>query len=129
MVVSGAAGAVGSIVGQIAKIKGCKVIGIAGSDAKGKWLVNDLKFDHFINYKDPKFTEKLEELTPKGVDCYFDNVGGQISSEVLHRMNKQGRISVCGSISSYNDRDVKGGYAEMGGFGSNPFGFSWSCAV
>ncbi|XP_063908008.1 prostaglandin reductase 1-like [Zophobas morio] len=112
VVVSGAAGGVGSIVGQIAKIKGCKVIGIAGSDAKGKWLVNDLKFDHFINYKDPKFKEKLEELTPKGVDCYFDNVGGQISSEVLHRMNKHGRISVCGSISTYNDKEVKAGVVQ-----------------
>ncbi|XP_063908002.1 prostaglandin reductase 1-like isoform X2 [Zophobas morio] len=112
VVVSGAAGAVGSIVGQIAKIKGCKVIGIAGSEEKGKWLVNDLNFDNFINYKDPKFKEKLEELTPKGVDCYFDNVGGQISSEVLHRMNKHGRISVCGSISTYNDKEVKAGVVQ-----------------
>lgn len=61
-------------VGQIAKIKGCTVIGVAGSEEKGKWLVEELKFDHFINYKDADFTKKLKNLTPKGVDCYFDNV-------------------------------------------------------
>ena len=105
MVVTGAAGAVGSHVGQIAKIKGCTVIGIAGSDEKGKWLVDDLGFDHFINYKDDKFKEKLEQATPKGVDCYFDNVGGEISSIVISRMNLYGRVSVCGSISGYNDTE------------------------
>ncbi|KAJ3647789.1 hypothetical protein Zmor_019658 [Zophobas morio] len=105
VVVTGAAGAVGSHVGQIAKIKGCTVIGIAGSDEKGKWLVDDLGFDHFINYKDDKFKEKLEQATPKGVDCYFDNVGGEISSIVISRMNLYGRVSVCGSISGYNDTE------------------------
>ena len=105
MVVSGAAGAVGSIVGQIAKIKGCTVIGIAGSDEKGKWLVNDLKFDTFLNYKDKDFGQKLVQATPKGVDCYFDNVGGQLSTKILNRMNLFGRASVCGAISGYNDKD------------------------
>lgn len=103
VVVTGAAGAVGSIVGQIAKIKGCTVIGIAGSDEKGKWLVDELKFDHFLNYKDEDFENKLEEITPNGVDCYFDNVGGEISTMILTRMNDFGRISVCGAISGYND--------------------------
>lgn len=74
VVVSGAAGAVGSLVGQIAKIKGCKVIGIAGSDEKGKWLIGDLKFDSFINYKSQDINEALKEVAPEGVDCYFDNV-------------------------------------------------------
>jgi prostaglandin reductase 1 len=109
VVVSGAAGAVGSIVGQIAKIKGCTVIGIAGSDEKGKWLVEELQFDRFINYKDKDFEKELEEATPKDVDCYFDNVGGEISNAVMERMNQYGRISVCGSISGYNSSgDVKG---------------------
>ncbi|XP_019865574.1 prostaglandin reductase 1 [Aethina tumida] len=103
VVVSGAAGAVGSLVGQIAKIKGCRVIGIAGSEEKGKWLVNDLKFDAFINYKTQNVDEELKKAAPKGVDCYFDNVGGEISYAVLSNMNLFGRISLCGVISNYND--------------------------
>ncbi|CAG9856262.1 unnamed protein product [Phyllotreta striolata] len=103
VVVSGAAGAVGSLVGQIAKIKGCTVIGIAGSDEKGKWLTGELGFDHFINYKTDDVQSKLKKLAPKGVDCYFDNVGGELSSIVIYQMNKFGRISVCGSIANYND--------------------------
>lgn len=74
MVVSGAAGAVGSHVGQIAKIKNCKVIGIAGCDLKGKWLIEELGFDYFINYKTENVAEKLRIVAPDGVDCYFDNV-------------------------------------------------------
>lgn len=74
MVVSGAAGAVGSHVGQIAKIKGCRVIGITGSDEKGKILVDELGFDAYINYKKPDLAKTLSEYAPKGVDCYFDNV-------------------------------------------------------
>ncbi|XP_968905.2 prostaglandin reductase 1 [Tribolium castaneum] len=104
--VTGAAGAVGSIVGQIAKIKGCTVIGIAGSDEKGKWLVNELKFDHFINYKDPDFEKKLAQAAPKGIDCYFDNVGGQISTTIMNKMNLFGRVAVCGAISGYNDKSA-----------------------
>lgn len=74
MVVSGAAGAVGSHVCQIAKIKGCKVIGIVGSDEKGKWLSDELKINEFINYKTEDIDNKLAKLSPEGVDCYFDNV-------------------------------------------------------
>ncbi|XP_044264315.1 prostaglandin reductase 1-like [Tribolium madens] len=103
VVVTGAGGAVGSIVGQIARIKGCTVIAIAGSEEKGKWLIGDLKFDHFLNYKDVDFETKLEGVTPNGVDCYFDNVGGEIASIVLTRMNEFGRISVCGAVSGYNN--------------------------
>lgn len=102
VVVSGAAGAVGTIVGQIAKIKGCKVIGIAGSDDKCAWLTEELGFDHAINYKTEAVGELLKKYAPKGVDCYFDNVGGGLSSIVIGEMRDFGRISVCGSISSYN---------------------------
>ncbi|CAG9836167.1 unnamed protein product [Diabrotica balteata] len=105
VVVSGAAGAVGSHVGQIAKIKGCTVIGIAGSDEKGKWLTEELGFDHFINYKTANIAEELKKAAPNGVDCYFDNVGGELSSIVIFQMNLYGRISVCGSISSYNESE------------------------
>ncbi|XP_050315142.1 prostaglandin reductase 1-like [Anthonomus grandis grandis] len=106
VVVSGAAGAVGSHVGQIAKIKGCKVIGIAGTDKKGKWLTKGLGFDSFINYKTQNVKEELLRQAPDGVDCYFDNVGGDITSIVLNQMNRYGRISVCGAISGYNDEGV-----------------------
>lgn len=102
VVVSGAAGAVGTIVGQIAKIKGCKVIGIAGTDEKCAWIKKDLGFDHAINYKTEAVAEVLKKCAPDGVDCYFDNVGGGISSIVISQMREFGRISVCGSISSYN---------------------------
>lgn len=74
LVVSVAGGAVGSLVGQIAKIKGLMVIGITGSDEKGKWIKDELGFDHFLNYKRENMAEKLQELAPEGIDCYFDNV-------------------------------------------------------
>lgn len=102
LVVSGAAGAVGSLVGQIGKLKGLKVIGIAGSDDKCELLLKEWGFDHAINYKTANVDEELKKAAPNGVDCYFDNVGGEISSIVLHQMNNFGRISVCGSISVYN---------------------------
>ncbi|XP_053607501.1 prostaglandin reductase 1-like [Plodia interpunctella] len=103
VVVSGAAGAVGSLVGQIAKIKGCKVIGFAGSDDKVQWLEKELGFDKAINYKTADVLKELQEAAPKGVDCYFDNVGGELSSVIISQINLFGRVSVCGSISSYND--------------------------
>nr|CAD7446514.1 unnamed protein product [Timema bartmani] len=102
VVVSGAAGAVGSIVGQIAKIKGCKVIGFTGSDDKAKWLVEELGFDAAYNYKTKDIAEALEEAAPEGVDCYFDNVGGSQSIAVIQKMNSFGRISVCGALSYFN---------------------------
>ena len=104
VVVTGAAGAVGSLVGQIAKIKGCRVIGFAGTDAKCAWL-RQLGFDTAINYKTcADIDAALKEAAPKGVDCYFDNVGGMLSHRVRQQMNLYGRISVCGAISSYNEK-------------------------
>lgn len=103
VVVSGAAGAVGSIVGQIAKIKGAKVVGIAGSDEKIYYLLNELGFDQAINYKTTDNLQKaLENAAPNGVDVYFDNIGGEISDAVYTLLNKFARIPLCGAISSYN---------------------------
>ena len=103
VVVSGAAGAVGSLVGQIARIKGCRVVGVAGSDAKVAWVTDELGFAGAFNYKTTAdYGVTLSELCPDGVDVYFDNVGGAISDAVLPRMKIGGRISVCGQISQYN---------------------------
>jgi leukotriene B4 12-hydroxydehydrogenase/15-oxo-prostaglandin 13-reductase len=103
VLVSGAGGAVGSLVGQIAKIKGCRVVGIAGTDEKVGWLVKELALDSAFNYKTTAdYGEKLKELCPNGIDCYFDNVGGSITDAVFPRMSTFGRISVCGQISQYN---------------------------
>ncbi|XP_018566886.1 prostaglandin reductase 1 [Anoplophora glabripennis] len=107
VVVSGAAGSIGCIVGQIAKIKGCKVIGIAGSDEKGKWLMDELGFDDFINYKTHDLDEVLTQIAPNGVDCYFDNVGGKTTAILIKHMSDGGRISVCGTMSTYNEKDGK----------------------
>merc|ERR1719398_4787 len=106
VVVSGAAGAVGSLVGQIAKIKGCKVIGFAGTDDKVAWL-KEIGYDCAYNYKTTTVEDALKEAAPKGVDCYFDNVGGEMSMAVLRAMNPRGRISVCGAISTYNTKSAK----------------------
>jgi hypothetical protein len=103
VVVSGAAGAVGSLVGQIAKLQGCRAIGIAGTDDKIRHIVNDLGFDAAFNYKTVSdYLAKLKELCPSGIDCYFDNVGGAISDAVFALLNPFGRVSVCGQISQYN---------------------------
>jgi NADPH-dependent curcumin reductase CurA len=103
VVVSGAAGAVGSLVGQIAKIHGCRAIGIAGADDKIHYIVNELGFDAGFNYKtEAGHTAKLKELCPNGIDCYFDNVGGALSDAVFGLLNPFGRVSVCGQISQYN---------------------------
>ncbi|XP_064615137.1 prostaglandin reductase 1-like [Liolophura sinensis] len=105
ILVNGAAGAVGSLVGQIAKLKGCKVIAFAGSPEKCKWLKDDLKFDHVFNYKQVKDQEKaIREASPDGLDCFFDNVGGESFTAGLRCMKDFGRIAVCGCISSYNDK-------------------------
>ncbi|XP_050680027.1 prostaglandin reductase 1-like [Leptidea sinapis] len=103
IVITGAAGAVGSHVGQIAKKMGCRVIGFAGSDDKCNYLEKELGFDRVYNYKTTDIRTALKDGAPKRVDCYFDNVGGEISTTIMSYMNKYGRVAVCGSISSYND--------------------------
>ncbi|KAJ6646046.1 Prostaglandin reductase 1 [Pseudolycoriella hygida] len=102
IVVSGAAGGVGNHVGQIAKIKGCRVVGLAGSAEKCEWLIKEVGFDAAIDYKSQSFKALLREATPDGVNCYFDNVGGEISNKVIQRMVQLGRIAVCGSLSVSN---------------------------
>jgi hypothetical protein len=103
VVVSGAAGAVGSLVGQIAKIKDCRVIGVAGADDKINYIVKDLGFDGAFNYKTATdYVASLKQLCPKGIDCYFDNVGGAISDAVFALLNPFARVSICGQISQYN---------------------------
>jgi len=107
VVVSGAAGAVGTIVGQIAKIQGCRVVGVAGSDKKTSYLIEKLGFDAAINYRThPDLKNAVQEACPKGVDIYFDNVGGDISDAVLSSINNNARIPLCGQISLYNEKDV-----------------------
>ncbi|MFL8935390.1 NADP-dependent oxidoreductase [Rossellomorea oryzaecorticis] len=109
VVVSGAAGAVGSVVGQIAKIKGARVVGIAGSEEKVNYLKETLGFDEAINYKETDdIYSTLKEACPDGVDVYFENVGGEIGDAAISLLNKHGRVPVCGAISSYNktDRDL-----------------------
>ncbi|WP_406863812.1 NADP-dependent oxidoreductase [Streptomyces sp. HUAS MG47] len=109
VVVSGAAGAVGSVVGQIARIKGCRVIGIAGGERKCRALVDDLGFDAAIDYRSEDVRKALREHAPDGVDVYFDNVGGDILDAVLTRLARGARIVLCGAISQYNNTEpVKG---------------------
>jgi NADPH-dependent curcumin reductase len=109
VVVSGAAGAVGQTVGQLAKIKGCRVVGIAGGPAKCEWVVKELGFDACIDYKAGDVKAGLKQHCPKGVDIYFDNVGGDILDAVLTRINRKARIIICGAISQYNNTTpVKG---------------------
>jgi len=102
VVVSGASGAVGSVVAQIAKIKGCRVIGIAGGSEKCRYLIEELGLDGAIDYKSEDLQEALKQHCPKGVDVYFDNVGGEILEAVLGRLAMRARIVICGAISQYN---------------------------
>jgi len=139
VVVSGAAGAVGSVVGQIAKIKGCTVIGIAGSDDKLEWL-KKLGFDHVINYKTQDIAKELATAAPNGVNCYFDNVGGATADTVLNAMAVNGRVCCCGAISGYSRTEpdigprqygtiVSRGLKLQGFIVSRDFGSRWPEAV
>ncbi|MDG1434181.1 MAG: NADP-dependent oxidoreductase [Saprospiraceae bacterium] len=103
VLVSGAAGAVGSVVGQIAKIKGCRVIGIAGGPEKCKYVVDELGFDGAIDYKNESVHAGIKEHCPKGIDVYFDNVGGDILDAALAKIRMHARIVICGAISQYNN--------------------------
>lgn len=105
VLVSAAAGAVGSVVGQIAKIKGCRVVGIAGGPEKCRMIVEELGFDAAVDYKRDDWREKLIEATPNGIDVNFENVGGEIMRAIMPRMNLFGRMPLCGMISNYNESD------------------------
>ena len=111
--VSGAAGAVGSIAGQLAKIRGCRVIGSAGSAAKVRTLVDELGFDAAFNYKDGDVHGQLKKAAPDGIDVYFDNVGGEHLEAAMTAMRTHGRIAACGSISRYNDTSAAPGPRNM----------------
>ncbi|WP_339804344.1 NADP-dependent oxidoreductase [uncultured Marinobacter sp.] len=114
VVVTAAAGAVGSIVGQIAKLKGCRVIGIAGGPEKCRWLTEELGFDGAIDYRSDNVPEALDRLCPDGVDVQFENVGGEIMDAVFNRLNLNGRLSLCGMISGYNDERPMSGPTDFG---------------
>ena len=103
VLVSAAAGAVGSLVGQIAKIKGCKVIGIAGGNEKCKYVKDQLGFDEVIDYKNDNIYSALKKYCPEGIDVYFDNVGGEILDAALAKLKMNARIVICGAISQYNN--------------------------
>lgn len=109
VLVSAAAGAVGSVVGQIAKIKGCRVVGLAGTDEKCEWLIEDLGFDAAINYKSDDLEKSVRKACPNGVDIYFDNVGGEILDIALRALNLGARIPLCGAISQYNATETPPG--------------------
>jgi NADPH-dependent curcumin reductase CurA len=102
VVVSGAAGSVGSIAGQIARIKGCRVVGIAGGPDKCRWLVDELGFDAAIDYKGGDIRGQLRQHAPNGIDVFFDNVGGEILDDVLRRLARGARVVICGAVSQYN---------------------------
>ena len=109
VVVSGAAGATGSVAGQIAKIKGCRAIGIAGGAEKCHWLTNEAGFDAAIDYKSEDVQARLKELCPKGIDIFFDNVGGDILDAALARLAMRGRVVLCGGIANYNATELPPG--------------------
>jgi hypothetical protein len=114
VVVSGAAGAVGSVVGQIAKLNGCRVVGFAGSEEKVEWLTEDLGFDAAIDYKrTDDYRAALDDAAPDGVDVYFDNVGGPITDAVFTRLNVDARVAACGQIAHYNDEEIPTGPRKL----------------
>ena len=114
LVVSAAAGAVGSLVGQLGKLHGCRVVGIAGSDEKCSWLTSELGFDATVNYRSEPVAEALAASCPEGIDVYFDNVGGDILEAALSGINDRARIVVCGMISQYNAIEPPPGPRNLG---------------
>ena len=104
-----ASGAVGAVVGQIAKIKGCRVVGITGSSEKSRYVVEKLGFDACLDHRDPALPQRLAEAVPDGIDIYFENVGGAVFDAVWPLLNDHARIPVCGLISRYNEMDVRPG--------------------
>jgi len=114
VVVSAAAGAVGSVAGQIAKLKGARVVGIAGGPEKCAWLVDELGFDATVDYKADDWRKQLKEATPDGIDVDFENVGGEIMEAVFARLNKDARVALCGLISGYNETEPPPGPRSFG---------------
>ena len=113
MLVSGAAGATGSVAGQIARIKGCRVVGIAGGPEKCRWLTEEARFDAAIDYKAEDVGARLDALCPKGIDMVFENVGGPVLDLLLDRINERARIALCGMVASYNDAGTQRARALM----------------
>src|SRR6201993_2207990 len=109
VVVSAAAGAVGAIVGQLAKIKGCRVVGIAGAQEKCAYVVDELGFDECVSHREPDLAQRLEKACPNGIDVYFENVGGKVFEAVLPLLNDFARVPVCGLIAHYNDIELPAG--------------------
>jgi NADPH-dependent curcumin reductase len=109
VVVSAAAGAVGAIVGQLAKIKGCRVVGIAGAPEKCAYVLKELGFDECVSHREPDLSQRLEKACPKGIDVYFENVGGRVFEAALPFLNDFARIPVCGLIAHYNDTELPAG--------------------
>ncbi len=116
VLVSGAAGAVGTIAGQIAKIAGCRVIGTAGGADKCAWVKNDLGFDEVLDYKAGGIYKQLKAAAPEGIDVYFDNTGGDVLAAAIARMNQWGRIACCGNVSQYDTATPSGGPMGVPGF-------------
>lgn len=116
VLVSTAAGAVGSIAGQIAKIAGCRVVGTTSSAEKCAWIVDELGFDAAVDYKAPGLAQEIRKACPNGIDVYFDNTGGEVLAIALARMNLWGRVACCGNVSQYNATQASGGPAGVPGF-------------
>jgi len=114
VVISAAAGAVGSVAGQIAKLKGARVVGIAGGPEKCAWLIDELGFDATVDYKADDWRKQLKEATPNGIDVDFENVGGEIMEAVFARLNKDARVALCGLISGYNETEPPPGPRSFG---------------
>lgn len=108
VVISAAAGSVGTFAGQIARIVGCRVVGIAGGDEKCRWLTEELGYHEAVNYKSGPISERLKAACPNGIDVYFDNVGGETLEAVLAQMNPMGRVACCGVVSTYDSRSQGG---------------------
>lgn len=116
VVVSAASGAVGQVVGQIARLKGCRVVGIAGADDKCAYVTDELGFDAAVNYKSDDFRDRLAQACPDGIDVYFENVGGKVLAAVLPNLNEFSRMPVCGLIAHYNDTSAPEGPDRLPGF-------------